>query len=92
MSLDKRTEYTAALLGILIPVITGTLWIGSVSSTASSAETQVHELRDDLKSVPADVAVLKSQATDLKQQLEQIRAEQKAQSEALLAAIRAKSR
>jgi septal ring factor EnvC (AmiA/AmiB activator) len=91
-AVDKKTEYLAAIVALLIPVVTGTLWIGSVSSTANSAESQVRELRDDLKAVPADVAVLKSQAETLKQQLEQIRQEQKAQNDALLAAIKAKSR
>ena len=89
LALSKRAEYTAAMLGILIPVITGTLWVGSVASTAAGAEQSVTELKADLKQVPSDVAVLKTQVGDLKQTIADMRQEQKERDAALLAAVRA---
>jgi outer membrane murein-binding lipoprotein Lpp len=83
MSIEKKTaEYGTAILALLAPIILGTLWIGSVSDTAKAADQQVRELKADLKQVPTDVAVLKTQVA-------QLSADQKAQYEALLAAIRA---
>ena len=90
--LTKRAEYTAALLAVLIPVISGTLWIGSVASTAQGAEQSVDELKADLKQVPSDVAVLKSNVTDLKQTINDMRHEQKERDDALLAAVKAAGR
>ena len=58
-------------------LITGTLWIGSVASTADGAEAEVTELRADLKQVPTDVAVLKVNVSDLKQTISDMRQEQK---------------
>ena len=86
--LTKRAEYTAALLAVLIPVVSGTLWIGTVASTARGAEQTVTELKADLKQVPSDVAVLKTQVGDLKQTISEMRREQKDRDAALLAAVK----
>lgn len=86
-TLSKRTEYTAAILAVLIPVVTGTLWIGSVANTASGAEQAVGELRTDLKQMPSDVAVLKEQVSDLKRTIAEISDEQKVRDAALLKAL-----
>lgn len=87
-NLSKRTEYTTAIIAILIPVISGTLWIGSVASTAQGAEQAVSEMKTDLKHVPEDVAVLKQSVSDLKQTVAEMRQEQKTSNEALLAAVK----
>jgi cell division protein FtsB len=89
ISISKRAEYLTALIAILAPVITGTLWIGNVASTATAAEQIAVELKVDLKAVPADVAVLKTQVADLKQTISDMRSEQKEQAAALLSAVKA---
>jgi peptidoglycan hydrolase CwlO-like protein len=87
-NLSKRTEYITAILAVLIPVITGTLWIGSVANTAQGAEQAVSELKTDLKHVPEDVAVLKQNVSDLKQTISEMRQEQQTSNAALLAAVK----
>ena len=88
-TISKRAEYITALIAILAPVVTGTLWIGNVASTANAAEQVSQELKADLKQVPSDVAVLKTQVSDLKQTISDMRQEQKEQSAALLNAVKA---
>ena len=89
ISLSKRAEYLTAIIAIVAPVVTGTMWIGNVASTAQGAEQIATELKADLKAVPQDVAVLKTQVSDLKQTISEMRQEQKEQASALLSAVRA---
>lgn len=89
---EKKIGYVAGILGLLTPIVVGTLWIGSVSNTASSAEDGVKELKLNLQSVPIDVGVLKYQQIALQKQLNEMRSEQQQRDAELLAAIRANHR
>lgn len=88
MILPKRLEQTLTWLSILAMIVSASMWISTVSSTATAADQGVKDLRTDIKQVPADIAVLKEQVADLKQAVADNSAKQEQRDAALLAALK----
>lgn len=51
---------------VLTFVITGTLWLGSLNNRVAAGETQLKSVSEDVKTTPAQIAVLQSQMSEVR--------------------------